>query len=406
MMLQFTISLIEDESRPIMYVKHGLEQRRHIRVMLDTGAVFPVWTKTGDCIFFVSVWTRMNFTEWEAIRMQTLPRKISRGFTATFVAAALSLPIYVGSALLDDTAVAYADVRPSAHLAQREMKKDRNYQTNSLYARAHEMIYGKDGALEDNARPRIAVVINGEENIVVENRVKDQIYRQLRQKFPREYFAVYKGTDVNTALLQYAEEIYYDDREVATTRNTDVTVDETTTGVSVGVNGSRDWSADDTSGAGRGKSHSLGFDSSAGFGSKSVSVNREKVTKPSKVDVDGVPVKMQPRGLSDMRREDYVRAGRQYNYDYVFVLTFAEGKSRVYNKNFILFNTNSNRKNVWMRVRFVDMASGNYLYRNDIVAQGKTHNGYINGRILERSVANALYEALNDIEVDTGIRRQ
>ena len=63
------------------------------------------------------------------------------------------------------------------------------------------------------------------------------------------------------------------------------------------------------------------------------------------------------------------------------------------------FNTNTVTKNVWLRVRLIDVNSGNYLYRNDIATSGKTHNGHINGRVLERSVADAMQEAMDDIKV-------
>ena len=65
----------------------------------------------------------------------------------------------------------------------------------------------------------------------------------------------------------------------------------------------------------------------------------------------------------------------------------------------MLFTTNTVTKNVWLRVRLIDVKSGNYLYRNDIAISGKTHNGHINGRVLERSVANAMQEAIDDIKV-------
>ncbi|MDY3297747.1 hypothetical protein, partial [Selenomonas sp.] len=55
--------------------------------------------------------------------------------------------------------------------------------------------------------------------------------------------------------------------------------------------------------------------------------------------------------------------------------------------------------NIWLRLRFVDVASGDYLYRNDIATTGKTHNGYINGRVYEESIANGMKEAMNDIDI-------
>ena len=56
-----------------------------------------------------------------------------------------------------------------------------------------------------------------DENFVVEDRVKNQIYSQLRRKFPPSEFAVMKGTDVNTRLLEAAEARYFEERGEATT---------------------------------------------------------------------------------------------------------------------------------------------------------------------------------------------
>lgn len=196
-----------------------------------------------------------------------------------------------------------------------------------------------------DGRSRLAVIINGEENIVVEDRVKEAIYKHLRKKFSSSYFAVMKGTDINTMLLQYAEEQYYDKRE------------------------------------------------------ETLVNSAETVSKKSTVDVDGLPVGIQPRGLSDMRREDYVRAGRKCGYDYVFVITLANGRGTIDNHNFILFNTNTVHKNVWLRLRLVDVSTGDYLYRSDIPAAGKTHNGKINGRVMERAVYKAMAEAMDDISI-------
>ena len=307
---------------------------------------------------------------------------IKRKLTATLTAAILALPVYAGNGLLDDTAVAEADVRPSAHLAQREMKKERNYQSNSLYARAHELIYGRDGAVELNARPRIAVLVNGDEDLVVADRVKNEIYRQLRQKFPREYFALIKGTDMNTRLLQYAEEMYYDRREDANSQQS-TNNDE--------------------------HNASEGFLPIVGDIFAIQSTERktgESAGKNSRVDVDGMPVGMRPRGLADMRCEDYVRAGKEFGYDYVFVATLNRGKSVSYSHNYILFSQKTNRDNVWLRLRFVDVQQGNYLYRNDVAAAAKRHNGWNGERTLASSVGKAMNEALNDIEVDTGVGRR
>ncbi len=281
----------------------------------------------------------------------------------------------------EDNIAEAAQVEPQ--LAQRELKKSKNYQVGSAYERAHKLIYGENPPIGPGNRPRIAVIVNGDENLVVEDRVKNEIYSQLRQKFPREYFALMKGTDVNTKLLQYAEETYYNQRGT-------MTVTESGTGslppkspdsgaVSVVLHGVTDFL----------------------FGKQDSGATGTTVTAShsDKVDVDGLPVAMQPRGLADMRREDFVRAGHECGYDYVFVATLTQGKGRDARHNFVLFNSVTNYQNVWLRLRFVDVQSGDYLYRNDIAVQGKAHNGSRTGRVYQRAVHKAMQEAMNDIEI-------
>ena len=302
-----------------------------------------------------------------------------------------------------------ASIGEAAHvdIAQRELKRRKGYEKSDLYRRSHEIIYGNDAPSHDG-RVKIGVVIAGDENMVVEDRVKNQIYSQLREKFPYNYFAVYKGTDINSMLLQYAEDIYYDEREYATTRDTTIEGRKTSTGINVSVNGQKNiYDVDASANAGgsggnaSGSSdgHSFGGSVGISLGNNSFHGEESRVTKSSKVDVDGIPVGNRPRGIADMRRSDFVRAGRECGYDYVFVLTMSNGKGRTYGHEYLITSANSVTKNVWLRVRLVDVNSGNYLYRNDIPAMGKTHNGYINGRVLERAVAKAMEEAMDDISV-------
>ena len=104
--------------------------------------------------------------------------------------------------------------------------------------------------------------------------------------------------------------------------------------------------------------------------------------------------------MADLRRSDYVRAGRECDYDYVFVATLTNGAAVDTKHNFVLFNSITNHKNIWLRLRFVDTESGDYLYRNDIAVQGEAHNGSRDsGRILQRAVREAMKEALDDISV-------
>ena len=333
------------------------------------------------------------------------------GKTFTVLTLAVGICTFGGGTEVDvpwlSTGIGEAAEQPRIEVAQRELKRYKGHRDTQLYNRAHEIIYKGDKPAHDG-RTKIAVVITGDENIVVEDRIKNRIYSQLRKKFPYDYFAVYKGTDINSMLLQYAEDIYYDEREYATTRDTTFEGTKSNTGISVSANASKDIydakagvDADGVSAGASGNSdgHSFGGSVSVGFGKSSIQGEQTRVTKSSRVDVDGVPVGNRPRGLADMRRADYVRAGRECGYDYVFVLSMSNGKGRVYGHDFVIANGNTVTKNTWLRIRLVDVNSGNYLYRNDIPAMGKTHNGHINGRVLERSIAKAMQEAMDDISV-------
>ena len=300
-----------------------------------------------------------------------------------FIFMAVSLcAVFCASVFADSSHV--AEARAQVRVADREMKKSRDYQSSHLYERAHRIIYGMNPPQGPDGRVRIAIVINGDENIIVKNRVKDEIYTQLRKKFPREEFAVMKGTDVTTKLLQYAEDKFYDDRG--------------TTTVETEVDGSGKTHRPD-SGIVSGVIHGI-HDFLGGATGSTRPEHDTKMIKSERLDVDGVPVRMQPRGMADLKREDYVRAGRECEYDYVFVATLTNGAAVDTKHNFVLFNSITNHKNIWLRLRFVDTDSGDYLYRNDIAVQGEAHNGSRDsGRILQRAVREAMHEALDDIEV-------
>lgn len=297
--------------------------------------------------------------------------------------ALLVLPLSADSYGWDSGAGLQRAEAAGVRVADRELKRNKSDDSSGVYERAHSIIWNRRGgnqAVDD--RVRIAVVINGDENIVVEDRIKNQIYSQLRKKFPIENFAVMKGTDVNTRLLEEAEDRYYDNRGTFTvSREATKRLHGTPSGpVSAVLGGVGDFLI------GRRKAQD------AGIGSP--------VTKTDKLDIDGMAVGLQPRGLADMRKSDYVAVGRELGYDYVFVVTMSNGMSENDKHNFVVFNSTSNHKNVWLRVRFVDVANNAYLYRNDIPAQGETHNGTINGRILERSIEKAMKEAMDDIAVE------
>ncbi|WP_294159999.1 hypothetical protein [uncultured Selenomonas sp.] len=246
--------------------------------------------------------------------------------------------------------ISSAEAASHPEVAQRELKKDKGYEVSDVYNRAHHIIYGSKAPVGPDGRTRIAVIVNGDEDLVVEDRVKNIMYSQIRKKFPRENFAVMKGTDINTMLLQMAEDRYVSEGPAA--RN----------------NGGPD-------------------------------IDGVPVEKPSvgnsRVNVPEQP-SSQPRGIADFGRTELATAGRACNYNYVLLVTLSEGHDHKYDHGPFTHTTNSN---IWLRIRFVDVASGDYLYRNDIVTSGKTHNGHVNGRVFEDSVANGMKEAMNDIAI-------
>ena len=245
------------------------------------------------------------------------------------------------------TWISSAEAAAHPEVAERELKKEKGYETSDVYNRAHHIIYGDKGPVGPDGRTRIAVIVNGDEDLVVEDRVKNVIYAQIRKKFPRENFAVMKGTDINTRLLQIAEDRYASQRE-----------------------------AQEAKGA-------------------YMSIKRR--------DIDDVAVESQrPRGIADLGRADLVMAGQECNYDYVFLITLSEGNTHKYGHvlwPFPAITTHTQHSNIWLRIRFVDVAAGDYLYRNDLATTGKTHNGHLNGRAFEESVANGMKEAMNDIAI-------
>lgn len=241
-----------------------------------------------------------------------------------------------------------SEARAHVRVADREMKKSRDYQSSPLYERAHRIIYGMNPPQGPEGRIRIALVIDGDEDLIVENRVKDEIYAQVRKKFPREEFAVMKGTDVITKLLQYEEDKGYEH-----------------------------WS--------------------------STSSDENRAARA--LDKDGVPIyTQQPNNIAYVSREDFVRAGRECDYDYVFAVTVSHGnyykEHHFWLPTIPPFTTTTHKKSVWLRVRFVDIESGDYLYRNDIVAYGETGGiGTGRARRYQWGVREALKEVLDDISV-------
>lgn len=269
------------------------------------------------------------------------------------IVLAVSLGVMFYGAMLGHTE-RVVEARAQVRVADREMKKSRDYQKSDLYERARRIIYGQNPPSGPEGRVRIAIVIDGDEDLIVENRVKDEIYAQLRKKFPREEFAVMKGTDVMTKLLQYEEDKGYEE-----------------------------WSSSTTE-----------WNNNSGDNGKNINRSARALDK------DGLPIYTnQPNNISYVSREDFVRAGRECDYDYIFAVTVSHGNYYAESHNFILYNSTTHKKSVWLRVRFVDIGSGDYLYRRDVVAYGETGGASGRARRFQNGVREAMKEVLDDISV-------
>ena len=258
--------------------------------------------------------------------------------------------------------------------AEREMKKDKDHEVSDLYERAHRIIYGSKAPMGPDGRVRIAVVLTGDEWTMVEDRVKNQIYKQLRDKFPRENFALMKGTDVMTYLLQREEDVYAQERNTA-----------------VG-NVPKDLSSDVDGIKIKGSDYNTPNNVNVNVNmSKSEANNSEK---GNEYKGSGI------RDLADLRLDDYVWAGRQAKYDYVFAFKLALGGSREELHRFPFFSSITRKQNLHLVVRLVDTKAGSYAYRNNFAVAGESHNSGFNGRIFEKAIKVAMQEALNDIAFD------
>ena len=327
----------------------------------------------------------------------------------------LALMLWAGLPMQTDVQyleTAQVEAKATLSAADREMKRAKSYKETDMYHRAHKIIY-PDGRVPNDQRTKIAVVINGDEQVVVEERVKNRIYSQLRKKFPREEFALMKGTDVKTWLLQKEEDDFFDSRPSASI-GTNKQPYRSASGFSIGsVAGTIAGIAGGVAVANR-HGYDRGVAAAAGalvggaideaLAPGTVQENNTSTAMTAKTDVDHMPVGIQPRGFADMRREDFVNAGRAYGYDYVFVVTMNVGLLKHEEHGYIVFDSTTNKGNVWVRVRLVDVANGNYAYRNDIVTSGKTHGtrlsgGGVNGRLMEKAVNQAMNEAMNDIDI-------
>ena len=87
-------------------------------------------------------------------------------------------------------------------IANREMKDPAS--TAGPFAERINAILGTAGQ-EISGRVKLGILLHSDGHILVDDNVKKVIYQRLRNKFPKQEFAIIKATDVATVLLERSE---------------------------------------------------------------------------------------------------------------------------------------------------------------------------------------------------------
>lgn len=87
----------------------------------------------------------------------------------------------------------------SIKIADREMKAV-TLETGSFGDRIDTIL--ATGGEEVSGRVKLGLLLHGDGHILIDDEIKNIIYKKLRDKFPKEEFAIMKATDVATFLLQ------------------------------------------------------------------------------------------------------------------------------------------------------------------------------------------------------------
>lgn len=87
----------------------------------------------------------------------------------------------------------------SIRIADREMKSTQAARTT--FGDRVDAILATGGE-EISERVKLGLLVHGDGHILIDDKVKNIMYRKLREKFPKDEFAIMKATDVATFLLE------------------------------------------------------------------------------------------------------------------------------------------------------------------------------------------------------------
>jgi len=102
--------------------------------------------------------------------------------------------------------------------------------------------------------------------------------------------------------------------------------------------------------------------------------------------------------LDQLKREDYVKAGEKFGYDYIVVLPFYATSSEFVDGPW----SSSYRVNVTLRARIVDVKAKEYIYRQDQVEKGSSSDAFGNPSYL-RAQRDGAKKCLDTVLSDIGI---
>lgn len=102
--------------------------------------------------------------------------------------------------------------------------------------------------------------------------------------------------------------------------------------------------------------------------------------------------------LDQLKRDDFINAGKKYGYDYVMVLPFYDEGGWYTTTGW----TNIVTQNVTLRARIVDVNKQEYIYRIDVTKKGEAGNAFGSPnlqRAQKEAAGLCLKEVLKDLEI-------
>ena len=247
-------------------------------------------------------------------------------------------------------------------------------------------------------RKKVAVVLIGDTRLLAEEKITQDIDWLLKKKFPTKNFELYSGamieTDLNERLEDHMDGYVTDTWNETERRPVKVTTDT----IETKQEKPKFWGGTRVLTDMQTRTHSEYVDSV-------VTTDQYKLPEVSRstLGVNGREY-LGTGALFDLfRKDDYVRAGRKFGYDYILVLPIYHSCNLDKRKD--SFFANMLQSFVTVRARLIDVQKGEYLYRVDTFEKGETGDmlfppGHL--RAVRKALNRCLLKAFNDMYVENG----